>query len=132
MKTIFVNGTFDMLHPGHRALLNFAATLGDRLIVAIDSDERVLQRKGRRPVFNEWERQNAIRDMTIVDGVLWFDDDDMLTFILKGLKPDILVCGIEYKDKPIIGIEHVGRVEYWQSVGETTTDIIKRIKQLSI
>ena len=51
MKTIFVNGTFDLLHPGHVSLLNWAKSLGDYLVVGIDTDERVKEKKGSsRPI----------------------------------------------------------------------------------
>ena len=51
MKTIFVNGTFDLLHPGHVSLLTWAKSLGDYLIVGIDTDDRVREKKGStRPI----------------------------------------------------------------------------------
>ena len=61
MKNIFVNGTFDILHRGHLELLNYAKSLGGYLVVAIDSDRRVAEKKGpSRPINNSKENIKAI------------------------------------------------------------------------
>ena len=74
MKKIFVNGTFDILHSGHLALLNYAKTLGSSLTVAIDSDKRVKQLKGtNRPINNQIDRANMLINLKAVDNVYIFD-----------------------------------------------------------
>ena len=83
-KSIFVNGTFDVLHPGHIALLNFAKSLGSRLFVAIDSDERVKDFKGpTRPINSVNERKLLLQNLKAVDEVEVFDSDEELIMWIK-------------------------------------------------
>jgi D-beta-D-heptose 7-phosphate kinase/D-beta-D-heptose 1-phosphate adenosyltransferase len=106
MKRIFVNGTFDVLHLGHLAMLNFAKSLGDHLVVAIDSDERVRRLKGSsRPINNVVERKVMLENLKAVDSVEIFDTDEDLINIIKTC--DIMVKGGDYKTLPIIGKEFV-------------------------
>lgn len=106
MKRIFVNGTFDVLHLGHLAMLNFAKSLGNHLVVAIDSDERVRKLKGSsRPINNVVERKVMLENLKAVDSVEIFDTDEDLINIIKTC--DIMVKGGDYKTLPIIGKEYV-------------------------
>jgi D-beta-D-heptose 7-phosphate kinase/D-beta-D-heptose 1-phosphate adenosyltransferase len=106
MKRIFVNGTFDVLHLGHLAMLNFAKSLGNHLVVAIDSDERVRKLKGSsRPINNVVERRVMLENLKAVDSVEIFDTDEDLINIIKTC--DIMVKGGDYKTLPIIGKEFV-------------------------
>jgi D-beta-D-heptose 7-phosphate kinase/D-beta-D-heptose 1-phosphate adenosyltransferase len=106
MKKVFVNGTFDVLHLGHLAMLNYAKTLGDHLVVAIDSDERVKRLKGlSRPINNVNERKVMLENLKAVDQVEIFDTDEDLINIIKTC--DIMVKGGDYKTLPIIGKEYV-------------------------
>jgi D-beta-D-heptose 7-phosphate kinase/D-beta-D-heptose 1-phosphate adenosyltransferase len=106
MKRIFVNGTFDVLHLGHLAMLNFAKSLGDHLVIAIDSDERVRRLKGSsRPINNVVERKVMLENLKAVDSVEIFDTDEDLINIIKTC--DIMVKGGDYKTLPIIGKEFV-------------------------
>jgi D-beta-D-heptose 7-phosphate kinase/D-beta-D-heptose 1-phosphate adenosyltransferase len=106
MKRIFVNGTFDVLHLGHLAMLNFAKSLGDHLVVAIDSDERVRRLKGSsRPINDVVERKVMLENLKAVDSVEIFDTDEDLINIIKTC--DIMVKGGDYKTLPIIGKEFV-------------------------
>jgi D-beta-D-heptose 7-phosphate kinase/D-beta-D-heptose 1-phosphate adenosyltransferase len=106
MKRVFVNGTFDVLHLGHLAMLNYAKTLGDHLVVAIDSDERVKRLKGfSRPINNVNERKVMLENLKAVDQVEIFDTDEDLINIIKTC--DIMVKGGDYKTLPIIGKEYV-------------------------
>ena len=74
VKSVFVNGTFDVLHPGHVRLLSYAKSLGDRLFVAIDSDRRVRELKGNlRPINNSSERKEMLLALKPVDEVETFD-----------------------------------------------------------
>ncbi len=93
MKTIFVNGTFDILHPGHVQLLNYARSLGDSLIVAIDSDRRVRELKGDgRPINSEDDRKLMLESLRSVDTVWFFDSDQELEDICRLYNP-IMVKG---------------------------------------
>jgi D-beta-D-heptose 7-phosphate kinase/D-beta-D-heptose 1-phosphate adenosyltransferase len=106
MKRVFVNGTFDVLHLGHLAMLNYAKTLGDHLVVAIDSDERVKRLKGpTRPINSVNERKVMLENLKAVDQVEIFDTDEDLINIIKTC--DIMVKGGDYKTLPIIGKEYV-------------------------
>lgn len=127
MKTIFVNGTFDILHLGHLALLNYAKTLGSSLTVAIDSDQRVKQLKGaNRPINSQVDRATMLVNLKAVDSVFIFDTDEELVDLIK--KHDIMVKGSDYKDTVIIGAEHIPMLLFFDRVqGLSTTQAIQHI-----
>jgi D-beta-D-heptose 7-phosphate kinase/D-beta-D-heptose 1-phosphate adenosyltransferase len=129
MKTVFVNGTFDLIHPGHIVMLNTAKSMGDHLIVAIDSDRRVKELKGKdRPVNTQLERRILLSNLKAVDLVEVFDTDEELLEILQLYMPDIMVKGSDWKGKPIIGESLVRRIEYYDRIEEySTTKTIQRI-----
>jgi D-beta-D-heptose 7-phosphate kinase/D-beta-D-heptose 1-phosphate adenosyltransferase len=111
---IFVNGTFDVLHPGHLDLLNYAKSLGDFLLVAIDSDRRVASKKGAdRPLNPQYHRQKLLENLRAVDEVVVFDSDQELTQTVKILRPDIMVVGSDYKDKTVIGSEYAKQLRFY-------------------
>jgi len=106
---VFVNGTFDLLHPGHIALLNYARSLGNYVIVGIDTDDRVREKKGpTRPIYNQEDRGLMLVALSSVDEVRYFDSDESLEALVKSIKPDIMVVGSDWKDKSVIG-------SYWSS-----------------
>ena len=106
---VFVNGTFDLLHPGHIALLNYARSLGNYVIVGIDTDDRVREKKGpTRPIYNQEDRGLMLIALEAVDEVTYFDSDESLEALVKSIKPDIMVVGSDWKDKSVIG-------SYWSS-----------------
>jgi rfaE bifunctional protein nucleotidyltransferase chain/domain len=105
MRKVFVNGTFDIIHLGHLALFNYAKSLGDFLLVAIDSDIRVKQLKGNdRPINNQIERKTLLENLKAIDEVQIFDTDQELIDIIATC--DVMVKGSDYIGKPIVG-EHV-------------------------
>jgi D-beta-D-heptose 7-phosphate kinase/D-beta-D-heptose 1-phosphate adenosyltransferase len=124
---IFVNGTFDVLHPGHLDLLNYAKSLGDFLLVAIDSDDRVSSKKGLdRPFNTEYNRMKLLQNLKCVDEVVIFNSDIELTQIIKILRPDIMIVGSDYKDKAVIGSEYAKRLEFYtRSTPYSTTQILQ-------
>jgi len=126
---IFVNGTFDILHPGHVRLLNTARSMGDYLIVAIDSDRRVRELKGpSRPVNNEFSRRVLLSNLKAVDIVEVFDSDEELEHIIKTYEPDIMVKGSDYQGQPIVGEEHVPKIVFFERIDEySTTKTIESI-----
>lgn len=129
MKKIFVNGTFDLIHSGHIHLLNYSKSLGDLLYVAIDTDERVREKKGSsRPVNSLEERIFMLQNLKAVDIVLSFASDCQLEGIVKIVKPDIMVVGSDWKDKPIIGSQYTKELKFFDRIDEySSTKIIQGI-----
>ena len=127
MKTIFVNGTFDILHRGHLELLEFAKSLGDFLIVAIDSDRRVKELKGpTRPINNQQERVTMLEAIRWVDQVRVFDTDQDLRDLIATC--DVMVKGDDYRGKPIVGEEVCKQLIFFEKLdGYSTTNKIKDI-----
>jgi rfaE bifunctional protein nucleotidyltransferase chain/domain len=126
---IFVNGTFDILHPGHIQLLQYARSLGDSLLVAIDTDSRVQHLKGKdRPFFNQEDRKFMLESLSCVGKVVMFGTDQELEHIILTHEPDIMVKGSDYINKPIVGEEHCGRIEFFKRTNEySTTKTIQHI-----
>ena len=120
MKKIFVNGTFDILHVGHIKLLRYAKSLGDVLIVGIDSDNRVSKLKGpSRPINSEYERWVLLSQLKPVDMVIVFNTDEELIDLIKDC--DIMVKGSDYKDKPILGESDCKQIIFFDRIHEYST-----------
>jgi rfaE bifunctional protein nucleotidyltransferase chain/domain len=119
---IFVNGTFDILHRGHIQLLNYAKSLGDFLLVGIDSDERVKEKKGStRPIHNQEERKFFLENLKAVDSVDVFSSDKELEEMIKSFKPDIMVVGSDWKDKSVIGSYYAANLIFFERIGDYST-----------
>ena len=119
---VFVNGTFDVLHYGHFKLLEAAAELGNKLYVAIDTDERIKEKKGEhRPFHNIMERKEMLESIVFVDKVFTFDSDEELTTLIKAIDPDIYVIGSDYKNKPIVGREYLRNIVFIPRIEKFST-----------
>ena len=129
MKTVIVNGTFDILHPGHVRMLNTARSLGDYLIVCIDTDRRVKELKGdKRPINDQNFRRVMLQNLKAVDIVEFFDSREQLIDLIKLYKPDIMVKGSDWKGKSITAQEHVKEIFWYDRIDEySTTKIIQNI-----
>lgn len=129
MKKVFVNGTFDLLHPGHLQLLNFAKSHGDYVIVAIDTDDRVKEKKGpTRPVYNQDERAFFLRMLKPVDQVEMFSNDEELESLIKRFQPDIMIVGSDWKNKSVIGSYYASKLIFFDRIEEyATTKTIQSI-----
>ena len=129
MKTVFVNGVFDITHRIHIELLNFAKSHGEVLYVGIDSDKRVKELKGpTRPIHNQEDRKFLLENLKAVDRVLIFNTDEELTDLVKIIKPDIMIVGSDYKDKRVIGCEYAKQLKFFERIdGYSTTKIIQSI-----
>lgn len=127
---IFVNGTFDILHPGHIHLLNYARGLGRHLLVAIDTDRRVRELKGPdRPINDQFERKLLLSNLRSVDQVVFFDTDQLLIDIIRDYQPDIMVKGGDYRNQHIIGSEYCRSIVFFDRIEQySTTNKIQRIK----
>jgi D-beta-D-heptose 7-phosphate kinase/D-beta-D-heptose 1-phosphate adenosyltransferase len=130
MRKIIVNGTFDILHHGHLAMLNHARTLGDELNIAIDSDDRVKKLKGdSRPINGQQERAELLLNLKCVTNVFIFDTDEELESIIGA--HDVMVKGSDYKGKPIIGEDVCKELVFFDIIDDYSTtkkiqDIITR------
>jgi D-beta-D-heptose 7-phosphate kinase / D-beta-D-heptose 1-phosphate adenosyltransferase len=130
-KIVFTNGCFDILHPGHIAYMKQAKALGDRLIVAVNTDSSVKRLKGeKRPINNLIHRMSVLEGVGAIDWVTWFDEDTPKE-IIEFLTPDVLVKGGDYSIETIVGADHVlahgGDVKVLTFVdGYSTTSIIEK------
>jgi len=126
---VIVNGTFDILHPGHIAMLNTARSLGDYLIVCIDTDRRVKELKGdTRPINDQNFRRIMLQNLKAVDVVELFDSQEDLINLLKFYKPDIMVKGSDWKGKSVVAEKYVKEIYWYDRIEEySSTKIIERI-----
>ena len=124
---VFVNGTFDILHMGHLDLLNRAKSLGTYLLVAVDSDNRVTEKKGSDRPFNKIDNRVALlNNLKAVDEVKVFNSDIELEMILQQYKPDIMMIGSDWKGKSVIGSEYAKELIFFDRViDESTTKTIE-------
>jgi D-beta-D-heptose 7-phosphate kinase / D-beta-D-heptose 1-phosphate adenosyltransferase len=127
-RIVFTNGVFDILHKGHFELLAEAKTLGEKLIVGINSDASVKRLKGEtRPINNQMKRVSQLEILPWVDQVVVFDEDTPYELIKK-LKPHVIVKGGDYTVEQVVGhdladVHLVPTVE-----GYSTTSIIEASK----
>jgi rfaE bifunctional protein nucleotidyltransferase chain/domain len=128
-KLIFVNGCFDILHPGHIKMFEHARSLGTKLIVAIDSDEKVKQMKGdSRPINNQDDRKFILEAIRHIDEVIIFNSKDELQELVKTIKPAIMMVGSDYKGKEVVGSDYAKEVRFFDRVRDySTSNIIESI-----
>jgi D-beta-D-heptose 7-phosphate kinase/D-beta-D-heptose 1-phosphate adenosyltransferase len=133
-RVVMTNGCFDLLHPGHVALLEAARAEGDRLVVALNSDTSVRGLKGEgRPVLPEGERAELLLSLEAVDRVVLYDGATPIE-VVRALLPDVLVKGADWAADDIVGRAEVeaagGRVVRVALVrGRSTSAIIGRIRR---
>ena len=121
-KRIFVNGSFDLIHLGHLDLLKYAASLGDYLLVAIDTDERIRYNKGNdRPVNNLTTRKAIMESFRFVDEVKVFGTDQELIDTIKNFAPHVMVKGSDWRGKRVIGEEYCEKVDFYERVNDEST-----------
>lgn len=131
---VLTNGCFDLLHPGHIALLEAARREGDMLVVALNSDASLRGLKGEgRPVVPETERAEALLALEAVDRVVLYDEPTPIEAI-RTLRPDVLVKGADWATDQVVGRAEVeaagGRLVRVALVpGRSTTAIVDRIRQ---
>lgn len=132
---VFTNGCFDLLHPGHVAYLHAAHSLGDRLVVGVNTDNSVrrLEKGEGRPLREEDDRALVLASLESVDTVCLFDEDTPRELI-SALLPDVLVKGGDYRPEEVVGRREVeaagGEVVIIPFMeGYSTTDLIRRIRE---
>jgi D-beta-D-heptose 7-phosphate kinase/D-beta-D-heptose 1-phosphate adenosyltransferase len=126
---IFVNGCFDVLHPGHIELFKFAKSLGDKLIIGIDSDRRIKHMKGdSRPINNEQFRHTMLLAIRHIDDVYVYDSDLELESLIQKIDPSIMVLGSDWKNKKIVGAQFAKKIIFFNRIEQyASTKIIQNI-----
>ena len=130
-KIVFTNGCFDILHIGHIKYLETAKSLGDILILGLNSDDSVRRLKGEnRPINHQDDRAYILASLEVIDYVVIFDEDtpiDLITLI----KPDILTKGSDYEGKEVVGQDIAKELKLINFInGKSTTNTIERIKDI--
>ena len=128
---VFTNGCFDLLHKGHFEYLAKAASLGDRVIIGLNSDASVKALKGEnRPINNEEARSLGLASLHLSDAIVVFDDDTPASLI-ELIEPDVLVKGGDYEGKEVVGQDIAQELKLVKFIEDkSTTKTIERIKKL--
>lgn len=133
-KIVFTNGCFDLLHIGHVRYLKEARSLGEFLVVGINSDSSVMQLKGpNRPIQTELDRAEILASLASVDATIIFNESTP-ELLIQSIKPDILVKGGDWTVDQIVGGAFVqsygGKVLSLQFIeGKSTTRLVEKSSQ---
>jgi len=132
MSIVWTNGTFDILHPGHIELFKVARALGDKVIVATDTDEKIKNDKGdHRPVNDLCYRVAMLEAIKYIDVVHTFGSRQVLDDLIELYHPDILLLGDDWRDGEVVGAEFAKEVRFLPRVGGyASSSTISKIKNL--
>ena len=132
MSIVWTNGTFDILHPGHIELFKVARALGDKVIVATDTDEKIKKDKGfDRPMNDLCYRVAMLEAIKYIDVVLTFGDRKELEGLIQLYSPDILILGDDWRNGDVVGRKYAKEVRFLPRVGGyASSNIVKRIHSL--
>tara|TARA_R110002020_G_scaffold225808_5_gene436008 strand:- start:721 stop:1110 length:390 start_codon:yes stop_codon:yes gene_type:complete len=127
MKLVWTNGCFDVLHRGHFEMLKYAKSLGDIVMVGIDSDKKVKKDKGFDRPFNSAEdRKFALESIKYVDKVLIFKSREHLESLIEMLEPEYMVIGSDWKGKTVVGEQYCTELKFFDRIeGYSTTNILE-------
>ena len=127
---VFANGCFDLLHCGHLRIFQYAKSIGNHVVVGINSDWSVRQLKGNgRPIIGQSERKEMVESIRYVDEVILFNELTPLKLI-EQIKPDIIIKGEDWKGKQVVG-SHIAKVMFVPILRHySTTNIINKIKNI--
>ncbi len=129
-KIVFTNGCFEIIHIGHIRYLTEAKTLGDILVIGLNSDNSVSRIKPGRPIIPERQRAEVLSAFYMIDYITLFDEDTPYELI-KEIQPDILVKGSDWEKKDIVGSDIVRDVRTIPFVeGVSTSEIIKKFQSI--
>ena len=126
---VWTNGCFDILHRGHIELFKYAKSLGDELVVGIDTDEKVKLDKGKdRPIHSLSDRMEMLNSLIYIDKVIPFRSATELERLVKWIHPSVMVIGSDWKDKDVIGREFSDKLVFFDRIGTYSTSKILRNK----
>ena len=126
-RLVFTNGCFDIIHRGHIELLKYCKTLGDEVIVGLNSDDSVRRLKGEtRPINLANDRKAVLEAMSCVDKVVVFEEDTPYNLI-KNIKPDVIVKGGDYNKENVVGGDFCEVIIFKYLNGYSTTKTIKSL-----
>ena len=125
-KIIWTNGCFDVLHRGHIELFKYDKSIGDKLIVGIDSDEKVKKDKGKfRPINTMRDRKFILESIKYIDKVITFNSTQGLEDTIETILPNIMVIGSDWKGKTVIGQQYTDELIFFDRIGDySTTNIL--------
>ena len=126
-KIIWTNGCFDVLHRGHIELFKYAKSLGTKLYVGIDSDEKVKLDKGEDRPFNKLsDRIKVLKAIKYIDEVISFDSTEGLESLVENHKPHVLIVGSDWYGKKVVGEQYAQHVRFFDRIdGYSTTNILE-------
>lgn len=126
-KIVWTNGCFDILHRGHIELFKYAKSLGDTLLVGVDSDFKVKQDKGEdRPFNNEEDRIELLNSIRYIDKVFLFNTTEQLDRTIKNVQAQVMVIGSDWKGKKVVGESHVEELVFFDRISKySTTKILQ-------
>ena len=127
MITVFINGCFDILHRGHIEMLQYARSLGDRVVVAVDSDEKIFKDKGpNRPVNKLEDRMFFLTRLRDVDEVFHFNTSEELEDLVREVAPEVMIVGSDWRGKTVVGGHYAKEIKFFERIdGYSTTKIIQ-------
>ena len=127
---VWTNGCFDVVHKGHIELFKYAKSLGNKLVVGIDSDFKVRIDKGlNRPFNNEQDRKIMLKAIKYIDEVIIFNTTRQLEQTIKSISPYIMVIGSDWKGKTVVGEQYVKELVFFNRIqGYSTTKILEWTK----
>jgi D-beta-D-heptose 7-phosphate kinase / D-beta-D-heptose 1-phosphate adenosyltransferase len=127
--TIFTNGVFDILHPGHLKLLKFSKKIGKKLIVGLNSDKSTRALKGSDRPFNSIKRRiKNLKKIKLIDKIYVFKEATPLKLIKK-IQPDIIIKGSDYNYKHVVGSKIANIILFKKKDNLSTTKILKKIRK---
>jgi len=126
-NTIWVNGSFDVLHAGHIELFKYARSVGDRLVVGTDTDERIRELKGNtRPINQQIHRLSMLNAIKYIDQVVTFGSLEEQITRMKESGAKTLVIGSDYRGKPVVGEDFMEVVFFERVDNLSTTNIVSK------
>ena len=125
---IWTSGCFDILHKGHIELFRYSKSLGDELVVGIDSDEKIKLDKGKKRPINDLQyRMTMLQSIKYINKVIPFDNTKELRDTVKWYRPNIIVMGSDWKNREVIGEDYAEKLIFFERVGNySTTKMIRK------